>query len=184
MRRTIVLSFFLLLLLIAIPQAVAQTDSAKTRPQQKREGRFQQVRDEKKRLLAQRIEEKLAMLNKRRTDAMAQTLAKLERVLAQIEKKATSAKADGKDTKALEAAIQTAQGAIATAKNAVSSQAAKTYLAKPGTDATLSSNVGSVVSQLRRDLRDVHKLVVDTKQAVQNTVRELARLGGRKEGPK
>lgn len=110
------------------------------------------IRDEKKKVLLERIDTKLANANLKHTDRFAQVLSNLQAILDKM-----STDVDKTD----------AQSAIDTAKDAVETQAAKTYVITISTESALKSDVGAVTSQLRLDLSATHKLVIDAKQAVQ-----------------
>lgn len=147
--------------------------------QQKREefkARLQTIRNEKKKAAVERIDIKISNMNKNRADRFAAVLDKLQSILDRVSQKASEAKANGKDTTTLDGSIVNAQAVIDSAKAAVSAQAAKTYAIQISDGPTLRNSVGTTVSQFKKDLRDVHKLIVEAKQAVQNTVKELAKV--------
>ncbi len=145
-------------------------EEAKVAIQAKREefkARIQTIKDEKKKALAQRIDAKLAEVNKAQTDRFSDVLVRLQGFLDKFEQSATGAVAL-KD-------IATAQAAIDAAKAAVETQAAKVYTMTVVDDSTLKANAGQTVSQLRLNLMAVYKLVIDAKQAVQklNTTKSI-----------
>lgn len=128
---------------------------------------LQTIKDQRKKLLVERIDTKIAQVNKKSTDKFLAVLTKLQALLDKINKASSNAK--------VLADIQAARAAIDTAKAAVSAQAEKIYTAQVTDETVLKINVGTTVSQFRQDLVAVHKLVLDAKQAVQklNTDREL-----------
>ena len=113
---------------------------------------LEKIKDQKKITLVKRIDEKLAIVNKKHTDRFAQVLSNLQTILDKL----------GEDVDKVEA-----QAAIDSANAAVEAQAAKTYVITISTESALKSDVGAVTSQLRLDLSATHKLVVDAKQTVQ-----------------
>lgn len=133
--------------------------------------RLQAIKDQRKKLLMERIDAKIAEVNKNQTDRYTEALNKLQSFLDKFNKSATEA---GKLSDVL-ADITAAQTAIDTARTAVDAQAANTYAITITDDLTLKVNAGKIMSQFRLDLVAVHKLVVDAKQAVQklNTDRKL-----------
>lgn len=137
--------------------------------------RLQSIKDERRRLLTEKISTKAAEINTRRTNRWMEILNKLSAILQRLIDKVNAAKSQGKDTAAAEAAIATAEAKIALAEDAVASQAGKVYVANVTTDATLNNNVGSLISGLQSDLQAVHRLIIEAKQAVMNVVREMAR---------
>ncbi len=141
--------------------------------------RLAELKDEKRKMLVARIDEKMTAINKRRTDHMASVLEKLNEILKRIEDKANAAKGQGVDTATVDAAIQSAHDAIATASNAVTAQAGKDYVITIGDETGIKNAVGQAMSGLQNDLRNTHKLVVDAKQAVMKAARELAKTVGK-----
>ena len=140
------------------------------------------IKDAKKKILVQKINDKIADLNKRATNKMSLGLTNISTILTNLDTRAKNMKTAGKDTTAYDAASLKAKNAITTAAAAVSAQAAKTYTVTITTEGALKINVGATVSQFRLDLVAVHKLVVDAKQAVWTAAKELAKLkGGGKE---
>lgn len=140
--------------------------------------RVKELRDTKKTALVTKIDKKLATVNNKRMTAMNLTLSKLNTILNQIITKVNLAKTQNKNTASVDAAVNKAKAAIAAAETAVSSQSTKEYVIQITTESALKVNVGSTVSQLERDLKAVHKLVVDAKQAVQKAAQELANIQG------
>jgi hypothetical protein len=131
--------------------------------------KLQVIKDQRKKILVERIDAKLARVNKKQTERFSEVLTRLQGFLNNIKQSTT-------DTKVL-ADIAAAQTAIDAAKAAVDVQAAKTYIIQITDDATLRLNVGTTVSQFRQDLMATYKLVIDAKQAVQklNTDKSLMR---------
>lgn len=136
------------------------------------------IRDEKKRLVVERIDEKISTMNKNHTARFSKTLEKLEMILNRITQQAQNLKSKGIDTLKLDSAVASAKTAINAAKVAIDSQAAKTYTLDVASENRLKTTVGSIVSMFRKDLRDVHKTVVEAKQAVQNAEMELVKARG------
>jgi len=140
--------------------------------------RLQTIRDSAKRRLVERIDTRMGSVNQRVTNRFLSVLDKLQSILNRMVGKAGDAKLKGIDTTALNLAIESAQGSIDDAKAIVASQAANLYAIEIASESALRVNVGSVVSELKSDLRDVHKAIVDAKQSVQKVVMEFAKLRG------
>lgn len=137
-------------------------DQEKALIQAKREEfktRIQTIKDEKKKALVERIDTKLAEVNKNQTARFGEILTRLQGFLDKFKQSPSGATALTD--------IAAAQTAIDAAKTAVSAQSTKTYTMTITDDATLKLNAGATVSQLRQDLMVVYKLVIDAKQAVQ-----------------
>ena len=121
--------------------------------------KLQTIKDKRKQALVERIDARIAEINKNQTLRFIQTLYTIQTFLNKVGQSATGT--------ATLVNITAAQAAIYTAKTAVAAQAAKSYVITITDDSTLKINVGTTVSQFRQDLVTVYKLVVDAKQAVQ-----------------
>lgn len=133
--------------------------------------KVQTIKDTRKQNAVNRVDQRIATVNKNHTDRFSKALAELERLLGKISDKTTQMKAEGKDTTALEDAIALAQQALSDAKTAVEEQAGKEYIAAIADETTLRVTVGTTISQFRLDLNNTRKSVVNAKQAVLNAAR-------------
>jgi hypothetical protein len=122
--------------------------------------KLQTIKDQNKKSLVERINSRLAEINKNQTDRYNVILGELQSFLDKISTSATP-------TASL-ANIANAQNMINIAKSAVSAQAGKAYIMTITDDTTLRQNAAAIVSQFRQDITSVYKLVVDAKQAVQS----------------
>lgn len=140
--------------------------------------KLQEIKNEKKRALVERIDTKISSVNTNRTTQMSTVLEKLNSILSRLIEKVNTAKtAGGNETTLAEVAITQAQSALSTAKASVASQASKQYdIQVSSEEGVLRTNVGSTVSQFEKDLRTTHKTVVDAKQALMSVIKELSKL--------
>ncbi len=120
--------------------------------------RVQTIKDQRKKVLVERIDAKLAKANKKQTGKFTEVLNRLQTFIDKAKESATDS--------GILAKITAAQTVIDSAWAAVNTKAAKSYTMMITDDATLKLNAGTVTSGLRQDLRDVYKLVIDAKQAV------------------
>ncbi len=139
---------------------------------------IQTIKDERKKLLVEKIEDHIATSNARLTTKMKNALSRMSAILQDIKVKAAGQKAAGKDTTALDNAIAAAETAIANAQAAVNTQSQKEYTTTISDDTGLKGVIGQMVSQFKIDLTATYKTVVDARQAVANVIMELAKLGG------
>lgn len=121
--------------------------------------KVRQIRDEKKRMIVERVDAKIAEINKRRTDMMLAQLNKMSEILIK-------AKARGADTAVAEAAI-------ASAKTEVVAQAGKIYTVEITTEDKLKIKVGEAMKALKTDLQAVHQKVVDARKATADAIRSV-----------
>lgn len=183
MKTTLLFLTLLLTFFIFSPVAFGQTSTVSEKVMQRKEAvmKRQEIRDEKKKARLEKIEAKMASINTKRTSEWKTQLQKMTTILTKINEKAAKAKKEGKDTTTLDAAITNAQNAISTASVAVGAQAAKQYVVSDATDATVKNAAGETMKTLQTNLRTTHKTVVNAKQAVQNAVKELAKIGSKGE---
>lgn len=132
--------------------------------------KLQLIKDQKKKVIVERIDTRLTEVNKNITTRFLDALTRLQTFLDKIKQTITSTSSATVMTD-----ITNAQTAIDTARIAVDAQVAKTYSINITDDFTLRLNVGTTVSQFRQDLVAVYKLVINAKQTVQklNTDNEL-----------
>lgn len=143
--------------------------------------RLAQFRDQKKADKVSRINETLAMINKKRTDMMLKFLNNAERILGKLETRVNDAGTKGKDTTQAKAAITDAKKVIADARAAVVAQAAKTYTINVSSETTVRADAKTARDQLHNDLQSVRTQVQNAKKAVANAIRVAATtLGGTK----
>lgn len=137
--------------------------------------RLTSIKDARKRSVVERLDRKIEEMNIKHTERFSDTLNKLQALLDKTSSTAT-------DQKLLDN-IKIAQTAIDTANTAVANQASKVYIIQIS-EANLKLNVGATVSQFRLDLMQVHKLVVEAKQAVQklNPIKNITEKEATKSG--
>jgi len=121
---------------------------------------LQKINDPKKKALVERIDARIAEVNKTQTLRYFEVLDRLQAFLDKITRSTT-------DQNVL-INIAAAQSAITNARSAVTTQANKIYTMTITDDLTLRQNAGLIMSQFRQDLIAVYKLVIEAKQAVQN----------------
>jgi hypothetical protein len=153
-------------------QKKAAVTQAKAMIQAKRDEfrtRIQEIKDQKKKVLIERIDARLAEVNKNQTARFTEVLNILQTFLDKINKSAIGT--------SIQASIATTQTTIDAARTAVEIQANKSYIMTISDDSALKVNAGTTVSQFRQDLTDVYKLVIDSKQALRklNIDKELIR---------
>lgn len=134
------------------------------------------VRDEKKKALIARIQEKLANINKNRTDHLLKILTRLEEIVKKIESRSTELKAKGVNTAVVDTAVTTAKTALTNAKAAVTAQASKVYEITVSTETTAKNGVGLSMKGLETDLKTVRDLVKSAQGSVMKAVVALKAL--------
>lgn len=135
-------------------------------------------RDERKKLVVENVQKKLADLNERRTDHFTKVLERLTTILDKIQTRTEKAKAEGKNVAGIQTTIADARAAIATAESAVSVQKGKTYQITVNNENTAKIEVGATVKQLHADLQAVHDTVQAARKAVEKGFEQIKVLVG------
>ena len=138
------------------------------------------MKDAKKQAIVERLNTNCQDINQKRTDKMAAMLAKLSLILTNVTNSAASSSAAGKDTTAVDAAVTSAQTAIADAQATVAVQAGTTCTITISSEANVKTDVGKVVSGLQENLKSVYEKVLVARRAVSDAIRALARVTGEK----
>lgn len=142
------------------------------------EQKLETIKDERKKDIVDKIDTRMSERNEKYVSRMTEIIEKLKNILSKISEKVAVLKTEGKDTTALDSAIDEAEAAIVAAEAAVTVQAGKEYVITLGSESALRITVGSVVSSFRGDLRVLHQAITKAKQAVMKAAREVARLRG------
>lgn len=134
------------------------------------------IKDVKKKKLTEKIDNRMATVNKNQTARMIKALEKLSEHITKIEERVTKAKTAGVDTSAVEALIETAKTSISTALAAVEEQAAKDYVFEISDETNLGQSIKASYDELSQDLKTVQQLLKDAKDAVVAVYKEAAGL--------
>ncbi|GIW61168.1 MAG: hypothetical protein KatS3mg089_0020 [Patescibacteria group bacterium] len=134
------------------------------------------IRDTKKQATLIRIDEKISMINTRRTNSMNAHLTKLTTLLDKIASKAAMSKQQGYDTTSADKAIATAYEELQSAKASVSAQSEKEYVIQIQDETNLKNNVGQTIKTLTEDLRATYQTIIRARQSVIEAAREVAKL--------
>lgn len=172
---------FLLLFLFVVPSFAQPPTTKSAKPAEKREAfkqRLAQIKDERKKVIVERVDQRMVEMNKRRTDQMLAFLNRLDKILEKIELRKEKAKASGKDVSSVETAINEAKTKIETAQTTVKAQAEKSYTIEITSETGLKNSAGKTISSLQQDLRNTHKIVIEAKQAVQKVMSVLKVVKG------
>ncbi len=154
-------------------------EAVKTEFQQKRaefKQRLQTLRDENKKTVVEKVDTRLSTINTNRTEHMTEVLQKLDEILVKLSTKVSELKTSGVDVTGAETALAAATTSVESAKNTVSTQAAKEYVAQITDDTTLKQEVWTASNLLKTDLKSTHTTVVDARKAVRNAAAEVAKL--------
>ncbi len=135
--------------------------------------KIRQLRDAKKRQIVNRIDSRIQTINENRTDAMSKHLATLSEILEKLVARASDLKSRGVNTAQVDAAITSAQSAVAAAQSAVVSQAGKSYVIALESEETVRSDVAETTQQLRMDIQSAYQTVAAAREKVRAAVAAL-----------
>ncbi len=135
-----------------------------------------QIKDTKKQGALTRIDEKISMINSRRTTSMNNHLTKLTAILDKVASKAAISKQQGYDTTQADKAIADAYANLLSAKASVSAQSEKEYVIEIQDESNLKETVGQTIKTLLEDLKTTYQNVINARQSVLEAAREVAKL--------
>lgn len=143
--------------------------------------KLQTFRDQRKAALAEKINQTLAMINKKQTDQMKKHLDLMTTLLNKLQDRVDRGTPDIKDKDAALAAIADSRAKIASTSAAVTAQSLKDYTIVVTSETTVQADARAARDRLHTDLFALRKLVIDAKQSVANAIR-VAHSGSNKEG--
>lgn len=151
-------------------QTKDQLQQARAEFQQK----LSQIKDQRKQQITSQIDQKIQQVNQLRTTQMQQALTELSSIVDKLASK--EATLQGGDTASVSALIASARSSIATAQQAVASQAAKSYVIQIASESALKSNVGTTLRSFTSDMKQTFKTVQEARKSVVEAARALARI--------
>ena len=125
--------------------------------------KIQEIKDERKQLIAEWVNNQLAHVNEKATNAMMTRLTKMRALLNKLADRMAKAKGD---TTAVEAAIAAAEEAITTAEGIVEEQAGKEYVIEFEAESGLKAGASEAKTSLRADLKTARDSIHEARQAV------------------
>lgn len=144
--------------------------------------KLQEIKDQKKQNLVQKISDKINEINQKKTTQMMEVLDKMGKILDRIESEATLGDFGTLGSLgSLENLIKNARSAIETAKTAVQAQQEKEYVVLITTEGNLRINVGQTVSMMENDVRTTRQKVIDARKAVFDAVGEFMKMRNQRE---
>lgn len=133
-------------------------------------GKLAKFKDKVKANRVENINNNLNVINKRRTNSMAQALEKMSQILEKLKTKAGEAVAAGKDVSELNSAITSAEVEWAEADAAVKAQMENDYSIDVNKESTVKEDAATARNSLRTDLKSAHTQVVEARQALSNAI--------------
>jgi len=198
MRRALLLIFLLVLAATgttAYAQVPVQKDFGEIREErrellkqaqerrQEAKEHVRQLRDQRKRQVITRIQQRINAVNKMRTKHFMIVLDRLVTILDKVQSHANRARARGKDVAGVEEAIAAARTAIESARRAVDEQRARSYQIVVNDESTARSDVDATVKNLHDDLQVVREqFIKPARDAVRAAVRQLKARAGVEKG--
>lgn len=122
--------------------------------------KLDKFKDKKKAEVVDRVNSNLNQINEKQTMQMLKHLDKMSALLTKLEARVNKG-----------TSISDAKTAIASAAAAVKAQSEKDYTIQVTTESKVKTDAQKVRDQLKTDLKNVRKLVIDAKQAVGKAIR-------------
>ncbi len=135
--------------------------------------KLQEISDERKQEIVERIDERLAEMNERITGRLAEHLDRIMSIIDRIEAKGADMEGD---TQQLDDAIDAARAAVEASQKAVEEQAGQEYVIELNEESTLGSDVRNVVLQFRNDIKATTETVKTARQKTVDAARALAKV--------
>ncbi|HXV26522.1 MAG TPA: hypothetical protein VD862_00625 [Candidatus Paceibacterota bacterium] len=169
MKRTLLVSAVLTGLLLVSTGVSAQSPSPTATPGT----RFLRVRNESRRISAERIAQHLQNISERRLNAYGHLLDRLYAILDRIVAAADRRAAGGADVSEVQDAIAKARRALDDARAAIRDLASKKYVFADATDLTIADLLRAARHELQEDLENVAAKLRAAHQALREAVRVL-----------
>lgn len=134
------------------------------------------IKDERKKAGVERIDQKIADMNKRQTERLGEHVNKISEVLERIAARTVTTKAAGKDVTGIETLITAAQNSITASRAAITAQAAKTYVMTITDEKTLRMEAERVRELLKADLETTRNAVKAARAAAHAAAEALGKL--------
>lgn len=133
--------------------------------------RLQKFKDQKRAVIAERVNANLNKVNQNQTAQMQRHLGVMSNILDKLEARVNKGTPDIKDPTSAASAIADARAAIASASAAVTTQAQNDYTITITTESKVRADAQAQKEQLRTDIKAVRQQVIEAKQAVGNAIR-------------
>ena len=134
------------------------------------------IKDEDKKISAEKIVEIIAELNARLTVDLSVKVDKIENVLVGIESRINKAESKGIDVTTVKAEVVKAKTAISTARTAISTQTSKVYTVNITSESTLKAEMKKIRDAFSSDVKVVRETVKQAHEAVRITATTLAQI--------
>ncbi len=140
------------------------------------EEKIQGIRDEQKRILANRIHDKVYDIQDRTIENFNKTLNKLDTIVANISTRADKAESEGFNVENVRSAVSNAESRIAEARESVKTALGKGYSPEGTNLETLREEFHSIRDELKNDLENVRNMVRSAHEAARSAAEELTRI--------
>ena len=134
------------------------------------------VKDENKKVSAEKIIDTIQSLNIKITDQLSQKIDQIENVLVGIESRIKKAENNGIDVSSVKTEAEKAKTAIADARKLISTQSEKIYEVTITDEAGLKAEMKKLRDTFRKDIKAVNENIKLAHQAVKNTATTLAKI--------
>jgi chromosome segregation ATPase len=116
------------------------------------EAKLKEIKDQRKKALAERLSNQINKLNDIRTERYLRHLERLSRILEKIEKRVDELESAGKSVTSLKTSIASIKASIESTTEKVEAQQEKVYTVEIQSESTLKTDYRKVHAQLKSDL--------------------------------
>lgn len=170
--KKIILFLIILFIYTSPTLALEATPGARQNRIEKR----QEIKDQRKANLVEKINKKLAELNQKATEAFDQHLNSIQNLLNKVINWKNKAKTNNKDVSIAETAIEAAQTAIDEAKIANEAQKLKVYIIEFTDESGLKIGASAAKTNLKNDLKTVREKIKTARQKLVEAIKTVKLL--------
>jgi hypothetical protein len=139
-------------------------------------GNLAKIKDENKKLSAEKIVDFINELNVKITNNFSDKIDRIENVLLSIESRISKAEDRGLDVTEVKAKVEKAKTAIDDAREAISVQTDKVYSTNITDETTLKAEMKTLRDTFKADIKAVRETVKGARDAVKDTAVTLAKI--------
>jgi hypothetical protein len=147
--------------------------------------RLGEIKDARKKQILERVNNRICEVNKNRMRVAVRHLDRISEVIDRVASRSAQAKANGKDTTGVEAAVTVARQKVTEAREAIAVQEGRSCtLTITGVEEKLGEEISEAVKAFEKELMAVHQKMKDARFAAASAVQKLAMLLGVEIPPK
>jgi len=140
------------------------------------QARVKKIKDERKKRIIERVEQRLNALNQKIVTRMNRLLDRMENLLAKIQSRADEMASNGVNIGSTNETIKNIQADIDSLRSKLTEQAGKSYIPQITDEAGLRIAAGKSYQSLRGDFKNLHDDLIKIKKEIADLLHSLAKL--------